>query len=182
MGPGQRRVVGYTAAQRARRGRGFGDWRAPAQHRVEGYPPKARGAKRARLGSRSRVCRCVRACARRSSARISGRCDSLAQAGACFHMGMTPRPAAGDAFLGCHMHALGLGGQFGAPCLHGAGVLSTRCSARAGRPWPHSRLLFLSHTHVLCVPELMGVMALTGPGGFWCNPDGLAVIPTNTQL
>ena len=178
----QRRVAGYTAALCTRPNEALGGWRAPARHWGEGYPPESRGAKTARRGSRSRVCRCVQVCVHRSSARISARCDSLAQAGACFHMVMTPGPAAGHEFLGCHMHALGVGGQFGAPYLHGSRLLSTPYSPHAGRPRPHPSVHISGPTHVYRLPERGGAQVETRSGGFWCVPDGLTAMLTTTQL
>ena len=139
----QQRVAGYTAALGPWSGVLPGVWRASGLHWVKVSLPKRPREKQALPGTRSRVAWCLLACVLRPSARISARCDRLAQAGACFHMLMTPSPAAGGQVLGPHMHCTWSIGQFGVPFRAWLRTfVRPLCGARAHPPCPNQRAFF----------------------------------------
>ena len=105
----QRRAAGYTALLPPQGSGQDRVWRVPEQALGDVDLSKTAQQKTVLGGSRSRVFCCLLGCVHRPSARTSARCDTLAHAGACFHLVITPRPAAGDPFLGCHSCTLGPG-------------------------------------------------------------------------
>ena len=112
----------------------------------------------------------MQTCVLRPSARISARCDTLAHAGACFHMVTYPGQLLQVGFWGATECTPGAGAQNGVPLHAGSGVLSTPYAAAARASQAQTKCEILSCYNVCCRAQAGGADFRAGSQRFTACP------------